>query len=130
METSEVLNRAADLIEERGWHTGSYDGTTTLCLETAVTSAMGLGAGIDSWVEANTCAAGRALRDYLQMGEFDYGLHTSLWWWNDRTAETAPRVVEALRAAAVIEAARETEARLPHGPRIPQPADQRPGGAA
>ena len=68
--TSEVLNRAADLIEERGWTQGTQGWKVD-------------GAFLDT---------------------------DEPWKWNDTRGRTASEVIEVLRATAVIEAARETEA--------------------
>jgi hypothetical protein len=112
MKTSEVLNKAADLIEERGWGIGSTtwgdchpDGP--LCIEGGIAAAMGLVAneppssgGI--WPEdLNACPAAMAVRGYL--GTTD----PYLYMWNDHIPKSARDVVEVLRATAVIEAARE-----------------------
>ena len=113
MRTSEVLNKAADLIEERGWTQGPMGMLTdhpSLCMEGAIRAAFD-GATID-WgskkiyeyvgdVDDN-CPAGMAVRHYLGCGQ--------PYVWNDDQERTAAEVIEVLRATAVIEAARETEA--------------------
>ena len=117
--TSEVLNRAADLIEERGWACGkgwSAEGGP-LCIEGAIAAA--LGADGHAIRTTNTCPAGAAVREYLELGEYT-ATKGGLWYWNDElrwdrelgtvvTVRTANEVVEVLRATAVIEAAREQE---------------------
>lgn len=111
MNTSDVLNRAADLIEERRWEKG--DGWPSesrerrgapLCLEGGIAAAMGLvfpenvaGPAYDGF---RTCPAYAAVRSYL-------GWEETLWRWNDKSARTAAEVIETLRACAVIEAAKE-----------------------
>lgn len=126
MNTSDVLNKAADLIEERGWTAGS--GWTDLqtsngpvCIQGAVAAAM----GYDNGVGRMGCPAGQAVMSYL-------GLKMGLFSWNDNllwnnssclqgyvggteetaTAFAAEQAIATLRACAVIEAAREnTDAR-------------------
>jgi hypothetical protein len=104
--TSEVLNRAADLIEERGWIQGPFGMRTVtreLCLEGAVRLASGGQTTSDGallhYLASAPCPAGNAVIAYLGEGE--------PWLWNDEPGRTAAEVIEVLRAAAVIEAARE-----------------------
>lgn len=109
MRTSEVLNRAADLIERRGWLTGSYDAAREgICLESAIAFAHNGTAGLDAWLVANECPAGRAVREYLGMAEWGQESSTSLWVWNDSQG-AATAVIEVLRATALIEAAKEDD---------------------
>ena len=116
MRTSEVLNKAADLIQERGWTRGggwliSDDPTTSpkLCLEGALQAAAGIpavlarDAGDLSYRINHECPAGRAVRAYLA-DQHNKGLFL----WNDHLPRTAEQVIEVLRATAVIEAARES----------------------
>lgn len=124
MNTSDVLNKAADLIEERGWVQGpgwDWDGRggTPLCLEGAIGAASGI-RGADTHRPFNECDAGRAVRAYLDMTpniapriEWTAAPNLSnspLYRWNDQWHRTAAEVIEVLRATAVIEAARESEA--------------------
>lgn len=121
--TSEVLNRAADLIEERGWQKGDGWCTTRnegapVCLEGGLMAAMGIrvdvlstGALQSLW----TCPAYSAVAAYLDrdvtLEDRGYGEASpleALYWWNDKS--TATEVIEVLRAVAVIEAAREEQA--------------------
>jgi hypothetical protein len=112
MNTSDTLNLAADLIEERGWAKGSaawYGIETGLCLEGAVGIAADLPAcGIRPLSEdINICPAGQAVREYLELRpwrEFNDGL----WSWNDRTVRTKEQVIATLRATALMVAARES----------------------
>jgi hypothetical protein len=106
MNTSEVLNRAADLIEERGWTQGGSGwgiGGQALCLEGGILAALGYRWEASDWSfeEFPECPAYTAVADYL-----DY--RSELYQWNDEGNRTADEVIEALRAAAVIEAAKET----------------------
>ena len=106
MPTSEVLNRAADLIEERGWTQG--DGwvlrestpDAPLCLEGGIQAATGL-VGQDRLDALWACPAWTAVADYLDT--------LNVYGWNDRAGRTASEVVEVLRACAAIEASRERE---------------------
>lgn len=119
MNTSEVLNKAADLIEERGWTTGNgWHGTAEaegLCLEGAIQAAMGVAEG-----SGYRCDAYRAVSDYLGRG--------ALFLWNDQlpylpgyagyvggSRESSREhgrltVIATLRSAALIESARERQA--------------------
>lgn len=112
LSTSEVLNKAADLIEQRGWTTGDHgwdwhrDATTPLCLEGGILAAMGIPAQGGAIARNQKCDAYRAVKDYLvSTGDLPAGEH--LWRFNDDSAEE--RVVGVLRATALIEAARERE---------------------
>lgn len=110
MKTSEILNKAADLIEQRGW--GKGPGTWSgdrLCLEGGLMAAMGVSA--NHTPDFHFCPAHRAVSDYLGRDlHEDAERHLGVWSWNDEPARTANEVIEVLRAAAVIEAAKETEA--------------------
>jgi hypothetical protein len=125
MLTSEVLNKAADLIEERGWRPGGgWRGTAekgALCLEGGIQAAMGVEVG-----PGYRCPAYDAVAAYIDSA--------ALWIWNDRLPYPWPinpdadpaagrrypggsrkaalllageRVVATLRATALIEAAKE-----------------------
>jgi hypothetical protein len=116
MRTSEVLDRAADLIEERGWTKGAggWQGDR-LCIEGAIHAAAGMKTHpVIDWPLTNLCPAGLALRDHLSLGAFTHERRpwpdltgSPLSRWNDN-AESAGEVIAALRAAAVIEEARES----------------------
>lgn len=129
MNTSEVLNKAADLIEERGWAAGggwitsvTVDQVTPVCLEGGVMGAMGLVAPprlsnadlVGLW----TCPAYKAVSDYLGLDstprtDVDGEPTEPLWRWNDHTSRSASEVVEVLRATALIEQARENAGTTP-----------------
>lgn len=110
--TSETLNLAADLIEERGWAQGNDGMTLTgpLCLEGGIAAAMGVGAGhfthkgepLFNYGEVHHCPAYTAVRSYLQQTERE-----EVWQWNDRAGRTAEEVIATLRAAALVEQTRE-----------------------
>lgn len=104
MNTSEVLNKAADLIEERGWIQGPTgwiiaDGGP-LCLEGGIYAALG---DVRGWFrsEIEACPAYQAVEAYV--GDHFMGL----WQWNDDHDRTAEQVIATLRAVALIEAAKE-----------------------
>lgn len=116
--TSEVINLAADLIEERGWTKGGVgmlaDNTSKLCLEGAIGAVIDAGTVASCAIEGgplvydydhiHACPAYAAVQDYLGGGQ-------TLWVWNDMVADVQ-RVIEVLRAAAAVEAAREDAALL------------------
>lgn len=108
MTVSETLNKAADLIEERGWNGrnsggdpwGTRSENAPICLEGGIVAAAGLTRDHIGSMLLRGCAAARAVHQYLQIsGE--------LWAWNDKSGRTAEEVIEVLRSAAVIEASRE-----------------------
>lgn len=114
MRTSEVLNRAADLIEERGWaRTEGWNGQPgtggRLCLEGGIMAALEIpyflsgDPGTDTIKDVlRPCPAYVAVRDYLEMSEDGYLYH-----FNDANGRTASEVIEVLRATALVEAAKE-----------------------
>ena len=111
--TSDVLNKAADLIEERGWGSGpeAWDGEdgSGLCIEGAILAALGISIDARSTV-LWTCPAYVAVADYLDRPRRAAEYGRDLWKWNDEDNRTASEVIEVLRACAVIEASRERSA--------------------
>jgi hypothetical protein len=130
--TSEVLNRAADLIEERGWTSGEgweHEKGGPLCLEGGILAAIG---GSFLAGDHYLCPAYQAVKSYLRdrtdKAPFmwnDYLSHervlaaisrgeTLVRDLDDVRAEAdewaKAQVIEVLRACAVIEASREREA--------------------
>lgn len=112
MNTSEVLNRAADLIEKRGWG-GDWYATENepVCVEGALLAAIGMKPD-DRWAldEGDrpvfySCPAYLAVTEYL--GDVLFPRVDPLWVWNDDSDRTQAEVIEVLRAAAVIEQAKE-----------------------
>lgn len=111
--TSEVLNRAADLIEDYGWGqgVGSMIGAGGVCVMGAILHAVqGRFArpdenDQDTYDVVDACPAGQAMYRYLALPE-----GSELFDWNDKKVRTQSEVVEAIRACAVIEASREREA--------------------
>lgn len=111
---SNTLNLAADLIEKRGWARGYAAWGTTLpggalCLEGGILAAIGHPVDPEAtrpWFHGpGACPAYDAVCDYL-----DRPHDTMLWPFNDDPERTASEVIEVLRAAALIESAREQDA--------------------
>lgn len=113
MNTSETLNKAADYIKQYGWQQGGPGGVvypwgtegTAACLEGGICAASGIERedglapnGLES------CPAYLAVKDYLADPMEDW---MPVYRWNDKPGRTAEEVIEVLRAAAVIEQARE-----------------------
>lgn len=100
MNTADILDRAADLIEERGWHQGWYvNDCGQLCIRGAMLVAVGIeppqkdmpwpdhsGEANASWQEATD--------------EMDEYLDDLAERWNDAPERTKEEVVSTLRAAA------------------------------
>jgi hypothetical protein len=108
MKTSEVLNKAADLIERDGWTRwgDGWHGEGGYCVEGALCKVLGIGievVGGPPEEEFDSAPAAIALAAYVDE------LPGETFQWNDRQPGPAP-VIEALRACAVIEAAREDAA--------------------
>lgn len=112
MNTSEILNTAADLIEERGWRQGTAGAGEGVCAISALAAAA---PGPSKWLHAANVFA-----DYLSV--------ELVFVWNDAPERTATDVVAALRSAAAIEQARET-ARGPLGDQKPIRVPVPSGGA-
>jgi hypothetical protein len=118
MNTSDTLNRAADLIEERGWSQGngwilsSAPTDATLCLEGGIQAATGR-------MGIHHCPAYKAVVDYLNTTR-PADINPTLgyvipWSWNDQPTRTASEVIEVLRACAAIEQARESDVARHYG---------------
>lgn len=113
MQTSEILNKAADLIEERGWTKGVQGWTEDpehrgkLCMEGGISAASGVGRN-DFWAFLD-CPAYRAVAGYLgvDVEGIKRGSGRGVWEFNDASGRTANEVIEVLRAAALIEQAKE-----------------------
>lgn len=107
------LNAAADAIERYGWASGTgwpADPTPgscpgPLCLEGSLMHVLGM-VNVTRWsLDGNDDHLVRS-REYRAMQRY-LGCET-IYHWNDAPARTAAQVVAALRAAAVIETARES----------------------
>lgn len=127
MNTSEVLDKAADEIERRGWARGAgwmHESSTAddqVCMEGAIMAALGLRLPDDEHDDEPlrplyTCPAYRAVSDYLNrepagIKPDGFGFTGEpLYWWNDEVASSASVVIEVLRAAAMVERTREAAA--------------------
>lgn len=113
MRVSEVLDLAADLIEARGWTTGSAGWRVqsgALCIEGAIAAAMGL--SIDAQhdpdevelAQLHACPAYFAVLNYL--GDTEGKLPINLWYWNDHKAKDTggqDYVLSVLRGAAAFQ---------------------------
>lgn len=113
MNTPEILDKAADVIETRGWHQGGYtpDGTpgNPIDLRTCPVCVLGAikvaaGCGPEDEMPADAFEAATALAEHL---EIDDRLETGLLitevvgdQWNDAAAESAEQVTAALRDCA------------------------------
>lgn len=112
---SEVLHIAADRIQAQGWTRGTQGWVASgeLCVEGALAAAL----GVDGYALANNreqgypefqaCPAYKAVQSYLGLTE-NSPYRGDLWAWNDDQFN-GHRVVEVLRAAAEVEAAKEAE---------------------
>jgi len=115
MQTSEVLNKAADLIEEHGWGTGSVSamGFGGLCVLGALYGAKNGGARPevedDAYYGTDLCPATASVFHYLRERDPFLDRPGDIWHWNDLIAGSASEVIEVLRACAVIEASREAD---------------------
>jgi hypothetical protein len=104
MNTSDILNKAADLIEEHGWRNdgGGWFSCPPdpMCVEGALR------------VAAHSCTTSRAeAAMHYRRAKSELAAHVGMypWVWNDRVSQSATEVIEVLRAAALIESARERE---------------------
>lgn len=115
MRTSEVLNLTADTILRRGW-TGGFadadpwgvgDDRSPVCLEGGLAAVIGNTLwGAAELAEFEACPAYRAMHAYLGLSKGD-----RIYRYNDRPGTTEGKVIEKLRACALIEEAKE-DARL------------------
>ena len=105
MQTSDVLNKAADHIQQYGHHKGAALGGGHWSTASACTIGAISIAGTDAGGERNTVELAALAAMICHLG-------TGLVGWNDAPERTASEVVEALRAAALIEAAKEIDVRV------------------
>lgn len=104
MNTSEILDKAADLIEQRGHHKGWYCGDDgSLCATGALLAAAGMepepreSANPWSTYDDERWDAADAAWKVLDKVVNDHSPN-----WNDRAERTAAEVVAKLREAAVV----------------------------
>lgn len=113
MSTSEILNKAADLIERYGWvqigdtpNSNPWGGAgKPMCLEGGILAAMGLeptvnGLGDEQDAILTACPAYKAVQEYL---DHPYRLYR----YNDKEGRTAEEVIATLRGAALVESIKE-----------------------
>lgn len=96
MTPQEILLKAANLIEMRGWFDGKCDSPGKVCASTAISSVVGPGSG------GKASAARTLLLEYFAsqgtvVGHGD--TYTRIYKWNDAQPD-AEAVVNAMRAAA------------------------------
>lgn len=125
--TSETLNLAADLIEERGWARGNCAMQTTgpTCLEGAIGAAINA-----STRPPYTCDSSPSVLVYGYSEIHAHPAYKAIvehlgvvgWVWNDSRSRTQAEVIAVLRATAVIESAREVRTTLPGLPGSEVPA--------
>lgn len=99
MNTSEILNKAADIVEQRGHSKGVYsDSTGRVCAVGAINAAI-LGTTkiehLPIWYSGLDTHAGRVLHSLVCADEY-----WSITDWNDAPERTKEEVVAALRQAA------------------------------
>lgn len=97
MQTSEVLNKAADLIEVEGWWQDRPGGGVGKCASNAIST-------VAQREQVSILPAHIAFAEHVGVGR---PLVRNIADWNDAPERTATEVIEALRAAALIEAAKE-----------------------
>jgi hypothetical protein len=119
MKNSEVLNVAADVLDGDGWYQGGYapdqtvDGASMeglpVCTMGAIYRAartpLAWSEGLDCWIGVDTRVgdlAAEALAHYLGTSNI-----AAIPLWNDARDQTQAEVTAALRAAALIEQAKE-----------------------
>lgn len=108
MNTSESLNKAADLLESEGWTQGAWHDEDGYCAIGAIDEVM-----INEWgktdkedyalwnsLHQTKLATRRQFREYVGMG---------IAWWNDNVAQSKEEVVAAMRAAALVAEAKTPE---------------------
>lgn len=99
MNTADILDRAADLIEERGWNQGWY---VNECGGLCAVGAMYTAAGVELPVGAEFPdipdeVSNAVLRAFRVFGDHVKRLASA---WNDAPGRTKEEVVSTLRAAA------------------------------
>ena len=104
MNTADILDKAADLIDRRGWNQGWYINTDgEMCPRGAIYAACGMqpnpnpSVDVMDWPGWSSSAADNAITacDWLDEAVDDYAES-----WNDDEGRTKEEVVSTLRAAA------------------------------
>jgi hypothetical protein len=111
VKTSEILDKAADVIATRGWWRGGYKEprrdprTCPVCVLGAINVATGSSPDAESSfkVPCVASAAANALAEYLYLNPGDDLIDVLGNEWNDCDVESAEEVVRKLRAAAASE---------------------------
>lgn len=111
MKVSEILDKAADVIAERGHWRGGYKrpgddpATCPVCVLGAINVATGSSPDTEAGfkVPGTASAAANALADHLGLNPGDDLIDLLGNEWNDNDAESAEDVVRELRAAAASE---------------------------
>lgn len=113
MKNSEILDKAADVIAERGHWRGSYKrpgddpATCPVCVLGAINVATGSTPDTEAGfkVPGTASAAANALANHLGIDGDESLIETLGNEWNDHEVESAEEVVRELRAAATSERA-------------------------
>lgn len=107
MKTSEILDKAADVIEERGWWRGSFAESSGRNCKVCALGAMNVASGLapDDALGPDVHKAAMALADHVGLAHEASGLGATYAvgdHWND-SRTSAEEVVRELRAAAASE---------------------------
>lgn len=106
MRTPELLEKAADILEERGWFRGGYQDPhgSAVCLIGALSIAAGLPANaLGTWDKDNDPDAIARVHFAIEAFERDLDTEVDVSDWNDELAETALEVTTTLREVAAFE---------------------------
>jgi hypothetical protein len=96
IETPEILLKAADVIEARGWIQGAYAHTDGVCALGAIAVAVGIGTSTAAIITNRTCC--KVVEDFERwLGLADNADVTG---WNDEDDRTAEQVTAVLRECA------------------------------
>lgn len=104
MNTADILDKAADLIDTRGWNQGHYvNESGGLDLDGALHAAVGMdpqrGTGMHRWPGWTQERELASNRTYAWLKRWFNRSETPIWW-NDQAGRTKEEVVSTLRAAA------------------------------
>jgi hypothetical protein len=94
--STEILTKAADVIETRGWIQGAYAHTDGVCALGAIAVAVGIGTSTAAIITNRKCC--KVVEDFERwLGLADNADVTG---WNDDRDRTAEQVTTALRECA------------------------------